>query len=198
MDRRQLLATLSPASIAELSPYTPAEVANAAAVWDALEPRAFGQLERNLPLAEQDSRVTPGQANRLAQDEATIIRGIESSGLIPSIISVDVGQVQDLVAEAFIEKAESSPDWFSQEQELEDCTGGTKVNPQLIHRTIEQMFAVAGTAGVSSERYVLIQGDINALETSLGINPNSTPGDVETATNYAAIYYEGQVSPFIH
>ncbi len=60
------------------------------------------------------------------------------------------------------------------------------------------MYAIAKTAGVSSEQYVLIQGDINVLERRLGLNPDSAPGEEGTATNDVAIHYEGQVTQFIH
>lgn len=203
MDRRTLPSTLSPATIAELSPYPPSAAASDAAILQGLAPTAFAQLQNNLSQTQQHSRVTALQANHLAQDEATIIRGIESSGLIPSIMSADVAQVQETIDSSFIELSESNLDWLELEEGLEGDIGGTKVSLQLIHRTTEQMYAAASATGVTSGQYVYIQGDLNALgkkvaaDSDLNLSGSASNGNSSTPPNPVQVYYDSQVIKFI-
>ena len=176
---------------------------DAAAILQKLAPNAFAQLQGGLTQSEHDSRVTAHQANDLAQDEATIVHGIESSGLIPSIMTTDVVVVQQTIEAAFIEKSEANIDWLGLEQQLESYIGGTKVSLALIHRTTEQMYAVASSAGVSSRLYVTMQGDLNVFQskvsadTSLYLGFPTGSGATATYASPVQVYYDNQVLNFI-
>jgi hypothetical protein len=196
LDARRLPSTAAPAPLALPAPPA-AAVAQSAAFLDDLTPLAFANFRSVLAGAAAHSHVTQAQLDRLLGDEVAMEQGIASSGLIPQIQQEDINQVENLVDMAFIEKAAPSIEWIGQMQQLQQCTGGTRIPIRLVNHTIEQMYAVARAAAVPSGMYAQLETDIAHFEKREGPSPAVDLGPGVTSGDPVIVYYEGQVGDFV-
>jgi hypothetical protein len=194
LDSRQLLSC-GPVPAVALSAPPATAVANAAAILDALAPTTFAQFESDLARAERHSRVSQGQASRLAQDEAALDQAIQSRGLDTNTTSNDLDQVQDAVDDAFHPYlANGLP---QKRQVLAQLLSGVPGSRRLINRTDAQMLAVARAAGITGSFHNALSDDEQVLTAALGPAPDTYLGPGATDRDPLEVYYNGQINNFI-
>jgi hypothetical protein len=193
LDARQLLTTgVSAATLAILSPPS-AAVANAAAILDTLEPKAFTRFENDLAKAADHSRVNPAQLNALAQDEAALNQMIGSAGLHPNT-SLGSLNLQDVVDDALKDTPSGAS---SNRAPLDQYVAGVPGGPQLVNKTIAQMQVVARAARVSPQEHDALSADWLVLEDDLGPKPDTNLGPGASDRDPLEVYFNGQVISFV-
>lgn len=194
LDGRRLLSA-GPAGTIALTAPPPTAVANAGAILETLAPTTFAQFESDLTRAEQHSRVTQVQVNRLAVDEAAIDQAIQDLGLDAATTSNDLTQVQDAVDDAFHPYLANG--LVQKRQVLEQLLPGVPDARQLASRTDAQILVVARAAGLTGSFHNALSADEQALTAALGPKPDTDLGPGATDRDPLEVYYNGQIDRFI-
>jgi hypothetical protein len=194
LDGRLLLTTVPAVALWALPA---ADVAKAASILNALAPTAFAQYQTDLARAEVHSHVSQAQVNKLAQAEAALDRAIESAGLDPQTTTSDLGQVQDVVDDAFKMTTDQANGWANKQRDLHQYLADVPGSTSLIRRTIAQMHVVARAARDTASFQDPISADEQVLSADLGPTPDTNLGPGAADRDPLVVYYNGQVDSFI-
>ncbi len=211
LDGRQLLSTMA-ASPAELSAPSATAVAAAAANLSALDPSGFARLEGELAQAESDSQVSAAEAGKLAQDEATLDRAIETLGqghVTPSLLRMNVQNVNDEIGRhAFMgDTVAASQDFIANLRgaaqkpvawrQLRAALSGVSIPPSLVGQTTHQMQVIARATHLPHQLVDAFWIEYNTLNHELPTNAEANLGPGAADLGAVQVYLDGQINSFI-
>jgi hypothetical protein len=197
MEGRQLLSTAaSTVQPGFLSPGG-AEVAKAAAVISSGAGPEFQKYTSDLHRVEQSSRVAPAQFANLQNDAAQLVQWIQSSNLVPSAMTQQLAELQDVVDQSFIDASYRSSQWTQVQQQLFNALYDVPITTNLPQQTFTQMQLVAREAHVNAANRRQLVADEQAITAALGPKVDTNLGGA-IPRDPLVVYYNGQVSEFIH
>ncbi len=196
MEDRRLFST-----VAVLPAPSTTDVANAAAVLNALDPTTFAQFQSDLAHAESQSDVTPSQAHKLARDEKIIDQVVESAGLDANTRSTVLNQVQTDADNAFLETTLSASSWTQEQQALSQVLDqdvpSVHFSSFFIRDTINQMKVVARASRDAAPLNDAVTSDWAVLANDLSSTPDTNPAPGAAGLDALQVYYDSQVNNFI-
>jgi hypothetical protein len=179
-----------------LSP-TSAVVAKAQAVVTAGAAAEFSRYQADLQKAEASSRVTPAAFANLKADASSLEAAIETAPLTSQAVSQDLVALQDIMDQSFLEASNSSSQWNAVSQEMGQALYGVVFTTNLPNQAFADMRTVAKEARVTPAERKRLLNDEQAIATALGPNVQTALGG-SVHRDPVVVYYDGQVTQFVH
>jgi hypothetical protein len=197
MEARRLLSTASAPAAAFLLPGS-AEVAKAQSIISSGAGQAFQNYTGELQKLEKSSRVTGAQFRALDSDAEQLAESIEqTANLTPAAITEQLDELQDTVDQAFLGASYTSTVWSQIQTQLDDALYEVNITTDLPGQTYAQMQLVAREVHVTRSEFKTLEADQQAINTTLGPQVDTNLGG-SSARDPLVVYYNGQVSQFVH
>jgi hypothetical protein len=179
---------LSPTSVA---------VARAQAVISGGASAGLSRYQADLQRAESSSRVTPSAFANLKSDAASLAGAIETAPLTSQAVAQDLVELQDILDQSFLDASNNGSQWNQVSSQLGQALYGVVFTTNLPDQAFTDMQTVAKEARVTAAEHKRLQGDEQAIATTLG--PNVEPIQSESVPrDPLVVYYDGQVTQFVH
>ncbi len=200
LEPRRLLSKSAAPSEGYLSPGA-GEAAKAQSLMSSVAGPAFQKYAGDLQRLEQSSGVTPAQFAKLKNDVEQLAVDIDSSDEMSGTDAEDESQqfimVQNAVDQAFVGTTYTKADWNALETEMANGLYNVTLTTNLPQQTMSEMRVIARAAHITAAESQQLTADQQALATALGAHATSTLGG-STPRNPVVVYYEGQLSQFVH
>jgi hypothetical protein len=157
----------------------------------------LAKFQADLDRLEASSRVTAAAFNNLKSEGASLETDIEESPLDSQGESQDLVELQDILDQAFIDASLSGSQWNQVSQQLGEAVYGVTFTTNLANQAYTDMQTVAKEARVTGKERKQLVADEKAIDTALGPNADSVPGE-STPRGPVEVYYDSQVTQFVH
>lgn len=176
---------------------SPVVVARAETVVASGASTEFSKFEADLRQAERTSRVSPAQFVNLRADGASLAQAIENSSLPSQTVTQQLDALQDVLDQSFIDGTDTSSEWSEVAQQLATALSGVTFTTDLPGQTYNEMQTIAAEAHVTKPEHQRLVADEQAIAATLGPNVDTSLGGT-APRDPLVVYYDGQVSQFVH
>jgi hypothetical protein len=218
--RRLLSSGVSPkvvhvAKHADLLAPPIAEVTTSQSILTKSAGQAFQQFSSDLENLEKSSHVTPGEYNALEYYAGQLDKGIEGANIGGTQMQRQLVELQDVIDTAFVGGGFTASDWSALQKQMSNALSGisatsplipqtlsgavplSSTSSQLVRDTFTQMRVVGREAHVTLAEHATFVADEKAVYAAIGGAVDTNVG-ASTPRNPLQVYYDGQVSGFVH
>lgn len=187
---------MSTAAAGFLTP-PPAVVGRAGSVIAGGASAEFSTYQIELQRVEAASRVTPTAFLKLQADGSALAQAIQDAPLTSQAVNQDLIELQDLLDQSFLDGGFKGAQWNQVSQQMGQALYGVTFTTNLPNQTMTDMQAVARQAHVTPTARRRLIADGLSITDALGPGVQTALGGA-VPRNPLMVYYDGQVTQFVH